>query len=418
MREARAAFTRATLFIAFGMPLSLGLLPAQAIVAPAVPLKGQGQSGIGLMVTSEPSYPQALRVQWVVPGGPAAIAGLQIGDAVLRVDGRDVEAQTLTTYISAKSPGTAVSLEFQRGAESKRAVVITIDQLTVAALEMLDAQHRSANNPNPKASSALSDLAEANPPAPKMRGGTATLECTGELVELTSYGFMIRLQRYPGIHPGGLGIASDRIVWVEDKTNAKPTLVADKAILSEELKKGGRILPERLKINAAGKSYEFAGDQSGPDYCLRFAYVAIQDFAGAEAQFVQLTRDLPVMRVAESLVALSEFQPKAAAWRAAGSKVDPPEEAHRHFVLAQGAFEEKNFQHQAEELSAALEIYPTWPSVQSDLAVLLGELGRYSEAIEHMRMYLELVPDAPDAQKAKQQIWIWQDKLAHVQPSQ
>jgi tetratricopeptide (TPR) repeat protein len=105
------------------------------------------------------------------------------------------------------------------------------------------------------------------------------------------------------------------------------------------------------------------------------------------------------------------------AWRAAGSKVEVPEEAQRHFVLAQQAFEEKNFQHQAQELSTALQVYPTWPAEQFDLAVLLGELNRYSEAIQHMQMYLALAPDAPDAQRAKQQIWIWQDKLQSAQQS-
>jgi hypothetical protein len=106
-----------------------------------------------------------------------------------------------------------------------------------------------------------------------------------------------------------------------------------------------------------------------------------------------------------------QFDQQVAAWRAAGSKVEAPEEAQRHFVIAQAAFQEKNFAHQAEELSAALQIYPTWPAEQFDLALILGELTRYSEAIQHMQMYLALMPDAPDAQRAKQQIWIWQDKL-------
>lgn len=106
------------------------------------------------------------------------------------------------------------------------------------------------------------------------------------------------------------------------------------------------------------------------------------------------------------------FEQKVAVWRANGSKVDPPEEAQRHFAIAQAAFQDKNFHHQAEELSSALEVYPTWSAEQYDLAVILGELNRYSEAAEHMQMYLELTPDAPDAEKAKQQIWIWQDKIA------
>jgi hypothetical protein len=109
----------------------------------------------------------------------------------------------------------------------------------------------------------------------------------------------------------------------------------------------------------------------------------------------------------------AEFRRKLDAWRAGGSKIEPPEEARQHYVLAQEAFREKDVQHQADELSAALKIYPTWPSAQSDLALLLGELKHYSDAIQHMQMYLQLAPNAPDAENAKEQIWIWQDKAPH-----
>lgn len=138
---------------------------------------------------------------------------------------------------------------------------------------------------------------------------------------------------------------------------------------------------------------------------------ATTDYQSAEQQFktavgYSIWANSPEMKAEQQA-----FQQQVAAWRAAGSKVSPPEEAQRHFVLAQEAYQEKDVGRQAEELAAALNIYPTWPDRQSDFAVLLGELNRYSEAIQHMQMYLELSPDAPDAQRAKQQIWIWQDKV-------
>jgi len=42
---------------------------------------------------------------------------------------------------------------------------------------------------------------------------------------------------------------------------------------------------------------------------------------------------------------------------------------------------------------------------------LLGEAADYAEAVRHMRSYLELVPDAPDANVARDRLIIWQDKL-------
>ncbi|MFZ0736008.1 MAG: hypothetical protein WBL70_17730 [Candidatus Acidiferrales bacterium] len=104
------------------------------------------------------------------------------------------------------------------------------------------------------------------------------------------------------------------------------------------------------------------------------------------------------------------FRKKLAAWQASGAKVDLPEEAQRHEVLAVEAVNEKNFPHAADEYLAGLKIYPTWPQAQYNAAQILGELHRYADAVEHMQMYLLLTPNAPDAQAAKQQIWIWQDK--------
>jgi regulator of sirC expression with transglutaminase-like and TPR domain len=45
--------------------------------------------------------------------------------------------------------------------------------------------------------------------------------------------------------------------------------------------------------------------------------------------------------------------------------------------------------------------------------LISAELGLYAEAIEHMQAYLELFPDAADAQSARDQIVIWQDKATN-----
>jgi hypothetical protein len=54
-----------------------------------------------------------------------------------------------------------------------------------------------------------------------------------------------------------------------------------------------------------------------------------------------------------------------------------------------------------------------WPEGHFNAAVIYGEL-RDEKAVWHMRDYLELVPNAPDAQAASDQIIIWQDELARA----
>jgi tetratricopeptide (TPR) repeat protein len=108
------------------------------------------------------------------------------------------------------------------------------------------------------------------------------------------------------------------------------------------------------------------------------------------------------------------FHQKAAAWRAGGAKVELPQDADDHRILAEAAYKEKNVDRAISHYEAALKIYPTWPEGQFNLALLCGENSDYSCAAGHMQAYLELVPDAPDARAAREKLVVWRDKLANI----
>jgi tetratricopeptide (TPR) repeat protein len=80
-------------------------------------------------------------------------------------------------------------------------------------------------------------------------------------------------------------------------------------------------------------------------------------------------------------------------------------------VLAEDAFRNREFQKAADYYEQGLAIAPLWPQGQFNAAVLEGELETYSQAVLHMKRYLELSPDAADAQSAREQMIIWQSKL-------
>lgn len=107
-----------------------------------------------------------------------------------------------------------------------------------------------------------------------------------------------------------------------------------------------------------------------------------------------------------------QFKAHAMAWREISAKPAMPESAREHQVLAEYAFKEKDTDKAIKEYSAALDIFPTWPEGQFNLATLAGEKRLYETAIFHMKEYLELVPDSTDAQAAKDSIIIWKDKVA------
>jgi tetratricopeptide (TPR) repeat protein len=114
---------------------------------------------------------------------------------------------------------------------------------------------------------------------------------------------------------------------------------------------------------------------------------------------------------AEDDAAMEQFVPQATAWRAANPKPQMAENAREHQVLAEYAFKNRETEKAIKEYKAAVAIFPTWPEGQFNLATLAGEQKDYDTAILHMKQYLELVPDSPDAQNAKDSIIVWKDRL-------
>ena len=57
----------------------------------------------------------------VTPGGPAAVAGLKPGDAILKIDGRDMDdAEAVTRAVTRKRPGDRLAVEFLRNGQRLR----------------------------------------------------------------------------------------------------------------------------------------------------------------------------------------------------------------------------------------------------------------------------------------------------------
>jgi hypothetical protein len=132
-----------------------------------------------------------------------------------------------------------------------------------------------------------------------------------------------------------------------------------------------------------------------------------------------IARELKVLTIdarqhwdADAVANLEKFKMKCQSWRSVQAGNPMPEEARRHKLLGETAYREKNLDKATDEYFNALEIYPCWPEGQFNIAYMLGETGWYPSAVGHMRKYLELVPDAPDAQAARDKIALWQGKAS------
>ncbi len=125
------------------------------------------------------------------------------------------------------------------------------------------------------------------------------------------------------------------------------------------------------------------------------------------------TRNEALMRGKQlyDAVSFQTFQEKARAWRALTQKPPLSEDVRQFRVQAEDAFQKKEFEKAAECYEQGLAIEPLWPDGQLNAALLYGELEMNAWAVLHMKRYLELCPDAEDAKKCRDQMYIWEGKI-------
>lgn len=108
-----------------------------------------------------------------------------------------------------------------------------------------------------------------------------------------------------------------------------------------------------------------------------------------------------------------EFRAAAQVWRDNPTKPPLSPEADRHRILAENAIQEKDIASAIAHFESALELQPMWPAGWFNLAIIYAEQKNYADAIDRMKHYIELAPEAPDANDVRTQMIIWQDKAGH-----
>jgi len=105
-----------------------------------------------------------------------------------------------------------------------------------------------------------------------------------------------------------------------------------------------------------------------------------------------------------------DFHQQAAAWRALTTKPPLAEGARILRLAAEDAIKRQKPDEALNDFELGVQADPTWAQGWFNAALLAGELGFYADAADHMQNYLELLPDAPDAKSARDQIDLWKYK--------
>ncbi len=106
--------------LAFAIPINQAKRVAQDIIDTGKARR----TVIGAQVEGARSPGGGARLSTVQPGGPAAAAGLKVGDIVTKLDGRLLEEATdLIALVRKYAPGSVVTVEYRRGAARQTASV-------------------------------------------------------------------------------------------------------------------------------------------------------------------------------------------------------------------------------------------------------------------------------------------------------
>jgi tetratricopeptide (TPR) repeat protein len=97
------------------------------------------------------------------------------------------------------------------------------------------------------------------------------------------------------------------------------------------------------------------------------------------------------------------------------SKTSAPqsEEARQHQLLSQDAASRNDMDKALDETDKAVDAAPCWAQGRYDAALLEAQVGYYPVAVQDMKKYLLLEPDAPNAQAARDQILIWNGRMGN-----
>lgn len=179
-------------------------------------------------------------------------------------------------------------------------------------------------------------------------------------------------------------------------------------------------------VDGSGKRVEWQSNNSPNAYGLDFG-VSIPKRCGdaqnteeclqAADQFAAALNRLHTFALGPEL-AEENFSHQATAWRLLSTKPPLQDGVRVRRLMAEDAIRNQKPEDALKCYIQGLDIYSLWPEGWFNAAVIAGQLGYYADAAAHMQNYLEPVPDAADAQSARDQIAMWRFKAGQSQPLQ
>ncbi len=353
----------------------------------------QTYSGVGLTIDNvKTDYPVVTEVE---NSGPAKKADIQVGDKILKIDGKSTKGWTgeKVSQNMRGVAGTQVTLTLERKSIDKpferlitREKIMPEGAASSIGIRSLIYRHKGdldkAFSDAEKAYSLTSSNNWAQIPL-----GAAYLDrgkndeaikllsqvkdsATARLLEATAYAKQGKANEAATIY---LSIPE------EDISPKNIPLMNDRMALLQTFKPF-----VKAHMDKAGW-FESKGQHKA---ALSELSEALKTADETEAQAIQ-----------ESIFSMTRKNP---------SLSEMPEDARKYVLRGEMLVKEGNFEQAATEFKKAIGIAPYAARLYYNSALINAELKKYPEAIRQMKIYLQAAPDASDARAAKDEIIKWE----------
>jgi tetratricopeptide (TPR) repeat protein len=349
-------------------------------------------TGVGIKIKKEEGdYPV---VEIVSEDGPAKMAGIEIGDKIIRVNNQSTEKLKLEDVINLLrgEEGTQVTLTIKRG-DKEFEKTITRKTMIDKKGSIFFAQRSLYYREKGNLEQAIKDAEKAYSLNPNLDN---TKEALGAVY----------------IDKGKYGEAINILSSTDKDNNFSKLLLATayaKAGKFNEAVSVYKNIPEDylitksvLRANAINTLYTALKPYKDNMMQSVKALEAKGQYKEAIKEYASLLKIADEKEAKEIRAHIAELMIKYPHLFAL------PEEARKFVIRAETYIEEGKFEKAIEEYQKALELSPFYPNLYKALALSYGQIKDYKKAIKNMNIYLELYPDDPDIRAAKDQIYKWE----------
>ncbi len=352
----------------------------------------QSITGIGINFAIESGYPV---VKEVIEAGPAKKADVQVGDKIVKIDGKSIKGWTDEKVPQSLrgTSGTQVSITIKRkGIEKPFEKLLVretiIDKNAAGSFGLRSLMHRYKGNSEEsfKDAEKASSLASEN--------GWAILSLGAAYLDRGKYDESIKLLVQVKDSP------TARILEATAYAKQGKTKEAVDIFLSipeEEISpKNIPLMNDRMALLQTFKPFVKEHMDKARSFESKEQYKeALSEFSEA----LKIADDTEAQAILETIFSMLRRDPLLS---------EVPEDARKYALRGEFLIKEGNFEQAATEFKKAIQIAPYAARLYYNTALMNAELKKYPEAIRYMKIYLQAAPDAPDARDAKDEIIKWE----------